>query len=148
MLRNEKVLKGTRTCHTQCWPYLQVGGWNDDREGRWEGGQVRGKGDDDQLLMGWKGVLCEWYGCRMETGRWRGWGGWGDNQHPAPLPQAAACGVVMVCECAGMMRNGNMGTRDTTPHVDDNVSTPCHCCEQQTTSLTFARGFFCLFYFI
>jgi len=25
--------------------------------------------------MGWKGVLHEWYGCRMETGRWRGRGG-------------------------------------------------------------------------
>jgi len=29
----------------------------------------------EQLLVGWKGVVCEWYGHRMERGRWRGRGG-------------------------------------------------------------------------
>ena len=99
----------------------------------------------EQLLVGWKGVLCEWYGCGMETGRWRGRGGWGDDQHPAPPPWATAHGVVMACECVGMMGNGNRGTRDTTLCIDNDVSTPCHCCKQQTTFLMFVRGFFVYF---
>jgi len=73
--------------------------------------------------MGLEGVLHEWYGCRMETGRQRGRGD----------------------ECVGMMGNGNRGTRDATPCIDDDASTPCHCCKQQMTSLALARGFFVYF---
>jgi len=42
-----------------------VGGWNDNGEGRQEGGQARGKGDNDT----------------------------GPMKHPQQLPRAIACGV-------------------------------------------------------
>jgi len=37
------------------------------------------------------------------------------------------------------------GTTDTTPCIDNDASTPHHCCKQQTTSLAFMRGFFVYF---
>jgi len=93
---------------------------------------------------------CSWggKGCYM-SGMGAGWrqgdgGEEGDEEHshPMPLPQATARGVVTACECMGMMGNRNGGTRDATLYIDNDTSTPHHCCEQQMTSLAFARGIF------